>query len=704
MRRRRYAERRFLRRLERLWAAVERAAGRLTGQAFNPFYHLGTLAVILLVVLTVTGIYLTIFYRPGAGRAYETVAAISSSFVGNLMRSTHRYAADALVIVVLLHAFKMLVGDRFWGARWPAWVSGWLILPLVFVIGVMGYWLVWDDRAQWLTEFSVNLVGGQVAFAFYQPGAVDRNFAFFVIVLFLHVFLGVLLLGGLLIHVIRLSRPALFPPRWLTLQALLVLVALALLRPATSGPVAHFSRLVARTEVDWLYLGFLPVASRYGITTVVVGSAVVVAFLVLLPWLAKGRLFGPARITEHLCTGCALCALKCPYDAVEMVPRSGDTTGFKALAVVTESLCTGCGLCIGTCATGGVDLGPLRTAELVNELVSRVRQADRPLVLLTCQRQAVLGTLPAGWMPSLANGDSLPLPVTTVTWSHNGTDVSAVVCAFPCAGMLNPDWLRLMLDAGARATVIVSCPADDCSYREGPAWLAENLRLRRRLLEQPVLWVTVPPGHRQSLDRVLAQALAAEPPPPAERLPREAFERQALRRLVVPPVRSLVAGVVLLAAAFVLSIVPERPTATGIPPQAAVRVVMAHTPRLKVPADSGAVELQTRLPEGVSATQILGGERYPVHLRLVVNNQTHLEKVYQPGGLRREGAVTVVEQVWLPPGTHRLQLWMMDDGQTWRQMIDRTVEVSVHEVVTLAFDEESGEFVVYNPFSSSVAR
>ena len=699
-----YAQRRFLRRLERLWAKLEQGVSLLTGQAFNPLYHLGTLAVILLVVLTVTGIYLTIFYRPGAERAYETVVAISNTFVGNLMRSIHRYAADALVIVALLHAFKMLVGDRFWGARWLAWVSGWLILLLVFVIGVMGYWLVWDDRAQWLTEFSVNLVGGQVALAFYQPGAVERNFAFFVIILFLHVFLGVLLLGGLLVHVIRLSRPALFPPRWLTLQAVLVLGALALLRPAASGLPANFSRVVAQAEVDWLYLGFLPLASRYGMRGVVLGTAIAVGAVLALPWLAKGRSAAPIRITEHLCTGCALCALKCPYDAIEMVPRSDDASGFKVVAVVTESLCTGCGLCIGTCATTGVDLAPLPTQAVLDALTSHVREAQEPVVLFTCQRQAVLGTLPAEWVPPLTNGNALPPPVTTATWSHNGTDVPVVVCAFPCAGMLNPEWLRSLLSLDARAAVVVSCPTDDCSYREGPAWLAENVRLRRRLLEQPVFWVTTPPGNREALTRVLSQAAEAEVPPPAERLPRDAFERKAIWRQLRPPVRSLAAGLALLALAFFAGILPERTTATGFPPQAVVRVVMAHTPKLKVPADSEAAKLQTKLPEGVSATQILGGERYPVQLRLVVDGEIRLERTYEPSGLRREGSVTVVEQLRLPPGSHHVELWMMDDGQTWRQMVGRRVEVASYEVVTLAFDEEAGEFVVYNPLASQMQR
>jgi hypothetical protein len=46
------------------------------------------------------------------------------------------------------------VGQRpfFWGQRWLAWTSGWIMLAMVWLTGTMGYWLIWDQRAQWMTE------------------------------------------------------------------------------------------------------------------------------------------------------------------------------------------------------------------------------------------------------------------------------------------------------------------------------------------------------------------------------------------------------------------------------------------------------------------------------------------------------------------------------------------------------------------------
>ncbi|KPL87676.1 4Fe-4S dicluster domain-containing protein [Ardenticatena maritima] len=695
-----YSERRLLRGLEKVWARAEGLTSRLTGTAFNPLYHLGTLAVMLLIILALTGGYLTLFYRPGAERAYETVAALNASWFGHLMRSLHRYAANALVIVTLAHAFKMLIGDRFWGARWLAWVSGWISLVLIFIIGVMGYWLVWDETAQWLTEFSINLLGGRVALAFYQPGAVEQNFAFFVIILFLHVFMGILLLGWLLIHVIRLSRPALLEPRWLGIALTLSLTILALVRPVPLGNPADFSRLVSNVPIDWLYLGFLPAAQRTSPSMVIGLSLVSLLFLIALPWLWRGRITGPAVITEHLCTGCALCALKCPYEAIDMEPRSGDASGFKALAVVTESLCTGCGLCVGTCATVGVDLQPLPTRTVLQALQEAIQAHESPIVVVTCQRQAVLGTVPHEWRPPLtAPPDTLlPPPVQVRPFTHNNTTVSVITCVLPCTGMFNPDWARTLFDLGMQALLILSCPADDCNYREGPFWLGENLRLRKRLLENPIYWTTTAPGRPHTLTEMLERIIEEQAalPAPEKRLPRVVLDRATRNKLWLPPFRSFVPALVMLLVLLAFTFVFEHPTTAVAPETATLRLVLEHTPPLKA-NNTTTAPLQATLPAGVSAEQILGGERHPVRLRLDIDGQTILDKTYAPSGIHKDGEVIVVEQLSLTPGAHTVHIWLMDDEQTWRYEAEKRIDIQPLQVVTLTFDEEAAAFVFTLP-------
>src|SRR3990172_12823653 len=102
-----YAKRTFLRRLEKLWTSLEGIVNRFTKSDFNPFYHLGTLTIFMLIVLIATGTYLTVLYRPGLDVAYATVDKIDSNWFGSLMRSIHRYASDGMIVLIVLHLLKV---------------------------------------------------------------------------------------------------------------------------------------------------------------------------------------------------------------------------------------------------------------------------------------------------------------------------------------------------------------------------------------------------------------------------------------------------------------------------------------------------------------------------------------------------------------------------------------------------------------------
>ncbi len=711
-----YWQRRLLRRLEALWVLLERGVNRVTGVSYNPLYHLGTLTIALLIILGVTGTYLTIFYRPGADRAYETVAGISATWWGLMIRSVHRYAADALMVVIFLHALKMFLSDRFWGARWLAWVSGWVLLAVIWSIGVMGYWLVWDERAQWLTEYMIDVLRGPTAMAFLSQELASRVFAFFVIVLFLHIFLSVIIAAGVLIHELRLSRARYWPPRWLIVQATLVLIVLAALWPVSSGVRADLNRLVGIIQVNVWYLGFLPLATWWGGRFWLLATVVLLAVMAL-PWLLRGRQSGPAQVTDELCTGCTLCFQECPYEAIQMVPAPGQTpTG--ELAVVRANLCTGCGICVGTCAVTGIGLVELPTAQVRAELQQCLADArargESPVVVYTCQRHAVLGGLMStAQEPVLRPEAEVPIalpgagaaPVTCVHWGGGNPHppVPVLISQFPCTGMLNPAWVKEDLDGGARAVVILSCPADDCGFREGPRWIFHRLRRRTSLLHQGVYMVEAAPGDRKGLDAVLAHIAASEDGehpipegagyqvllhPTAADAPAPA---SGVRRWLSPAMAS---GVVVLGLLFGLAIqaqwtVQAMPTDQGV-----VRLVMMHLGKLKAAARALDPTVQAQLPSSVDVEQVLGGERYPVHLRLEVDGVQVGEYTYNPSGLRKEGPVFVVESEVVPPGEHEVRVWVMDDGETWREVFNGRVTVEPGRVLTLIYDKELDRFLV----------
>ncbi|MCC6905647.1 MAG: hydrogenase iron-sulfur subunit [Anaerolineae bacterium] len=684
-----YRERRVLRALEGAWTRFEAVLDRLSASPadgarprinFNPFYHLGTLSIVLLLVLLLTGVYLTILYKPGPDRAYASLMAIDATWFGSLMRSMHRYASDGLVVVLLLHALKMLLNDRFWGGRWLAWVSGIVLLVLIVIIGAMGYFLVWDRQAQWLGEYFMNFLSGDTRLTFASPQGISGAFQFFVIILFLHVFLSLLITLGIWIHEMRLQRPRLWAPRWLMITTTLVIAALSLTLPVASEAAADLTHLVTQVRLDWLYLGFLPLSRQFGPFGVWIVSGAIVAVLGALPWLLPGRHQGPALVAEDHCTGCAVCARECPYDALEVVPRVIDDR-YESSVRVNNALCTGCGLCVGDCATLGIELPGLRTGQVIEDLRTALRvQSDTPpVVVFTCQRHSTLRTHAAGEpvsaTASQAAGEGWPGPVTRM--QAGGTPL--VVCTVPCAGMTQSRWIRGSLSDGARGVLIVTCSTDDCGFREGPRWLIGRMNRGRNssLLGEQVRWVELAPGDRGAFQQAISESWAGEPRP----------------ALYLPKAISFTAGLVILGVTLAVGLLGIQPASAQTTSQGVVRVVMAHTPEIMAAITQIQGHSQN-LPEGVTAEQVMGGARFPVALQVDINGETRGDWTYRPSGLHQEGRTYAYETIWLEPGNYEVIVRMMDDGATWREVFKGSLSVAAQRALVLTYDEELERFTL----------
>ncbi len=144
------------------------------GTEWNPLYHLGTLSFFLFWVILVSGIYLFIPFHGSLDGAHASVEYITHDqwYAAGIMRSLHRYASDAVVITVLLHMFKEFASGRYRGFRWFSWVTGIPNLWMIVTIGITGYWLVWDELAQYIAIGSARLMDALPIFS----GAMTRNF------------------------------------------------------------------------------------------------------------------------------------------------------------------------------------------------------------------------------------------------------------------------------------------------------------------------------------------------------------------------------------------------------------------------------------------------------------------------------------------------------------------------------------------------
>ena len=438
---------------------------RLVSAPLNPLYHTGTIAVFSLAVALVTGVYLFLFYRVGTEEAHRSIEEIMAQpwGIGALMRSLHRYASDAAVLAAVLHGLKMFFNDRFWGPRWIGWVSGLVLLGLVWVTSATGYWLVWDMQAQVLSLTVAKLLdvlpvfGEPLVRTFLDAGRI-QNFLFF-LVLFIHITIPLLLGAAYWLHVMRLSRARFMPPRVVLAVTGAALLIASVLRPALSGPPADLGRLPGAIPIDWFYFFYFPLTRldpRWGWALLVVGGLAALS----VPWALRGRTAPRARVENIACTGCTRCWKDCPYEAIVMMPRH-DGTRYKQVAVVNPAKCVGCGICVGACDSAGILLGDEPVALLGQAVTGRLRSVaavagSAPVLVYTCRlMQRLAGRLGA-------DGTIAGLPGVTVM-------------GLPCVGTLHPEMIVKTLEAGARGVFIAGCVPEDCPFREGSRWLADRL-------------------------------------------------------------------------------------------------------------------------------------------------------------------------------------------------------------------------------------
>ena len=136
--------RRFLNFLEKVSLILEKpVVWEDQKPVFNPRYHSGTITVLSLAIILLTGIYLTFFYQQFDFEAsYNVTARIDANIIGRVMRAMHRYTSGAAVIFALLHGWRTFSQDRFRVPRWLAWVLG---VVMVVFFRAMGVFIVIND-------------------------------------------------------------------------------------------------------------------------------------------------------------------------------------------------------------------------------------------------------------------------------------------------------------------------------------------------------------------------------------------------------------------------------------------------------------------------------------------------------------------------------------------------------------------------------
>ncbi len=622
---------------------------RFFSSKLNPLYHLGAIAIFLLVIDTISGVYLFFFYSIDPKSSHASVEAISQSLLGNIMRGIHRYSSDALILTAVAHMVHVIITDRFRMFRWIAWVTGIVTLLIFLAIGISGYILVWDVRAQLvgiLTAkfFSFLPIFGDVLMSAFLGSDIKYLGGLFRILLFAHIALTILIVFTLWVHVMRNARPRLIPPKFLYITITLLLIALSILLPAKSDPPASIEKLPFEMSLDWFYFFGYPLLKYLPMSLNWVLFLGFFTFLFVFPWLIKGRRNPPAHIDFEKCTGCEQCYIDCPYESITM--RSFDN---DKKAVLDEGKCAGCGICVGSCSVKAIDI-PTFPIQSIKE---RIEKESPFYVAFRC-------------------------PFSAQIPEREGL-LSFTV---PCIGAVNTLYAEELLNLGLEGLILVSCEYEDCYFREGNKWLEERYKrerrpiLRKKVIGGKVLILEAP--YVKSIDKEIDVFIKADK------------NKEESTIITLGKINYALATMVLALPIFLFY--PLTTHRISFYPTDKSVVVLNFKYRSS-PVKEIAKE-STGLKH-MQAQMAIAKERSPVKVDVFLEGKVIYSKVFNPRGLRKDASLFVYEEIFLKPEGKRLRLRMEETAHKEKvKELEFETPKNPKESTLVTYDDATGSFVV----------
>ena len=289
-----------------------------TPKNFNYFWNFGALAMVNLVIMIITGIFLAMNYDPNAVHAFGSVQRIMRDVnYGWLLRYIHMNGASMFFVVVYVHIFRGLYYGSYKAPRELLWMLGVVILLLMMATAFMGYVLPWGQMSFWGATVITNLfsaipiVGKGIVtwlwggFAVADP-TLNRFFS-------LHYLLPFVIVGVVFLHIVALHITGSNNPLGIDVKSpqdtvpfhpyytmkdsvgicvyLIVFAALVFFAPRLLGDPINFTPanpLVTPPDVvpEWYFLPFYAilrsVPNKLGGVMMMFGS---IAVLFVLPWL-----------------------------------------------------------------------------------------------------------------------------------------------------------------------------------------------------------------------------------------------------------------------------------------------------------------------------------------------------------------------------------------------------------------------------------
>jgi menaquinol-cytochrome c reductase cytochrome b subunit len=145
--------------------AVDEALYQRVPNFANAFYYcFGGMVFILIVFQLLTGVLLALYYVPDASgtpaAAYNSVLFIQNDvYLGWLIRGVHFWSANILIVMVVIHMFRVYWTGSYRAPRELNWMVGVIMLLCIIFLSLTGYLLPWDTKSYFATQVTIQIAG-----------------------------------------------------------------------------------------------------------------------------------------------------------------------------------------------------------------------------------------------------------------------------------------------------------------------------------------------------------------------------------------------------------------------------------------------------------------------------------------------------------------------------------------------------------------
>ncbi|MTI89070.1 MAG: hydrogenase iron-sulfur subunit [Balneolaceae bacterium] len=665
----------LLRLADRWFHRLDRFVEESIPSALNPFTQSGAIANTTFIIALISGFIILIWYKPSVYQAYDSLQAIDP--VGGFFRALHRYSSDACMLFILFHAFKMFFAGRFDKSRWLAWVTGIAAVFMLWFDGWLGYWLVWDERANQVAAGTAKILDQLPIFAepLSRSFLTDTSFnsLLFFLVFFIHMLIPLAIGIALWMHVSRLNKANFITRKKMTIAVTASLAVLSIIAPADLTKPALMLEIQEAMPIDYFYMLPVYLTDRLG------GGLLWMIFLITfvgfmsMPWVFTKKEISKPKVDPDKCNGCEQCYKDCPFNAITMFPRDEeDKKKGDFYASIDPSKCVSCGICVGACDPVGIEFPRLPANDIRKEtdqwLNTHLNDGRKVHVAYVCSNSA---------------GSDLHIDEQT---GHCKELPGYLVRAIPCTGWVHPLMIERALRKGAEGVLVVGCQSEP-DYRLGAMWTEKRITGKRhpRLREDKVdaSHIEYLQYNRSDFDGFIKAA--------------RRFQRTSTR--TVKPIaqaggkakKYFKAALILLILGSLTYFFSKGPYTVPIQNESELVVSFSLSGRSVEKAEVSASSQEDLLPHMRGQGVPIERERADVRLKVLVDGKEVLNRKYEPKGFFNDGNSGGLEYIPIKSGRHTVEIYLGDTtDDEWLYTDERIVEFEKHHRTVILFGKGDG--------------